>query len=140
VITIMTSSIMLFCSCSYATICGGRDERIGAAGFAIAAVLSAYLSAPATSFFTEIEIGILLTDCLLLIVLTWLLIVSKAYWPIWATGFHLVSVVTHIARWAQPDIVPVAYATYGEFWAYPVLASLIWGTRHYQWLRTMAPA
>jgi hypothetical protein len=128
--------ITLLGSCGYAAICGSHNEKIGAASFFVAA----FLSSDTISFYAEVEIGIMIIDFLLLGVLIWLLIVSKAYWPIWATGFHLVSVSAHLARWAQPDIIPIAYATYADFWAYPVLGSLIWGTRHHQWRRTMAPA
>jgi hypothetical protein len=112
---IMMSLIMLLCSCGYASIFGGRDERIGAASFVAAAVLSAYMTDSSVDFFSEIEFGLLMIDCLLLAVLSWLLLTSKAFWPIWATGFHLVSVATHFARWAQPEIFPIAYATYANF-------------------------
>jgi hypothetical protein len=108
----------------YAAIYGQATERVGAA----AVIIGSYASIPSAAFFGAPEIGILVIDCMLLAVFVWLMIVTDRFWPIWATGFHMISVVTHIAVAVQPKIIPVAYATYAIFWGYPVLAALAWGT------------
>ena len=108
----------------YAAAYGRTPERVGAA----AVIVGSYASVPSAAFFGAPEIGILVIDCLLLTGFMWLLFISDRFWPIWATGFHMISVVTHLAVVVQPDIIPAAYANYAIFWSYPVLAALAWGT------------
>ena len=114
----------LLATALYVLLRGGRAERIGA----LAVVIASYASIPSTAFFGATEIGILAVDSLLLAVFIWLLVTTDRFWPIWATGFHMISVVTHLAVAIQPNIMPVAYANYAIFWSYLVLASLAWGT------------
>jgi hypothetical protein len=120
----------------YAVLRGRTPERIGAG----AVVLGSYASIPSVAFFGAPEIGILAIDCILLSVFVGLLLVTDRFWPIWATGFHMISVVTHIAVAVQPKIIPAAYANYAIFWAYPVLVSLAWGTWDQRFNQNSAPA
>lgn len=121
---IIASATALFLACSFAFLCGGRDERLGAMGFAAAGVASAFPS----NGYASIELTIFIADLSLATLLVWLLLSSKAYWPIWATGFHMVTLATHFGRSVQPAILPIAYATFGILWSYPVLLALAWGT------------
>ena len=117
-------NICLIATSLYASLYGQRSERIGAA----AVLIGSFASVPSTAFFSSPEIGILVIDGVLLTVFASLVFASDRYWPIWATGFHMISVITHLAVVVQPEIIPVAYANYAIFWAYPVLAALAWGT------------
>lgn len=110
---------------------GGRPERIGA----IAMWGATYLSVPSSHYYAGPEFGILVVDSALLAVLLFLLIKSDRYWPIWATGFHLIAVLTHFAKAIDPMILPVAYANYLVLWSYPVLATLLVATRSMQLFR-----
>ncbi len=80
-----------------------------------------------SSLFASPEYGILAVDLLLLGWLGALALVTDRFWPLWATGFHLVGTVIHIARMADPTVVPNAYALGQVFWSYPVLAALASG-------------
>jgi hypothetical protein len=122
--SVLLYAAVLLAACGFAFVCGSRDERLGAASFLVASIAS---SSPAHNY-AHVELVILGVDLVLAALLLYLLFRSKAYWPIWATAFHLVTVVTHFCTWVQPDILPIAYATFGIAWAYPVLFSLMWGT------------
>ncbi len=115
----------------YALVYGGRPERVGA----VAMWSATYLSVPTSSFSSGPELGILFVDLALLAVLLVILVRSDRYWPIWATGFHLIAVLTHLAKAIDPKILPVAYANYLVLWSYPVLATLAIATRGLQMYR-----
>ena len=119
-------NVSVIAAAIFACVYGGKPERIGA----LAVIVASYASVPSAAFFGVAEIEILFVDCALLGSFLRLLFVTDRFWPIWATGFHMITVATHLAVAIQPKIIPAAYATYAIFWGYPVLASLVWGTWH----------
>jgi hypothetical protein len=124
--TVILWNICVIATAFFAVVRGAAPERIGAVGI----IVASYASVPSTAFFGAPELAMLTVDCVLLGSFLWLLVTTDRFWPIWATGFHAISVVTHLAVAVQPHIIPIAYATYAIFWGYPVLASLAWGTWH----------
>lgn len=104
---------------------GGWPERTAAV-----AVLAASFASPfvESSVFASPEYGILAVDLLLLGWLGALALATDRFWPLWATGFHLVGTVIHVARMVDPTVVPPAYALGQVFWSYPVLAALAAGS------------
>lgn len=119
----------LLATCAYAWRFGGAPERIAAVALAAAAGLSVLVKPDATQAYTHVELGTLAVDLLLLGLLVGLSFRTKRNWPIWASGFHLASVATHIAMAFDTGALPPAYALVQGFWAYPVLISLVAGTR-----------
>jgi hypothetical protein len=103
---------------------GGWPERTAAL-----AVLAASFASPLveSSLFASPEYGILAVDLLLLGWLGALALATDRFWPLWATGFHLVGTIIHVARMVDPTVVPPAYAMGQVFWSYPVLGALAWG-------------
>ena len=124
--TVILWNICVIATAFFAVVRGAAPERIGAAGI----IVASYASVPSSAFFGAPELAMLIVDCALLCSFLWLLVTTDRFWPIWATGFHAISVVTHLAVAVQPHIIPAAYATYVIIWGYPVLASLAWGTWH----------
>jgi hypothetical protein len=104
---------------------GGWPERTAAV-----AVLAASFASPfvQSDLFASPEYGILAVDLLLLGWLGALALATDRFWPLWATGFHLVGTVIHVARMVDPTVVPPAYALGQVFWSYPVLAALATGS------------
>jgi len=104
---------------------GGREERIAAT-----AIIAATLGTPLAQqqAFVGIEAGILLVDSLLLMVLGWLALTSRSFWPLWAAGFQLGSLVVHMTAGWAPHILPAAYAETLVIWSYPVLGALLVGS------------
>jgi hypothetical protein len=53
---------------------------------------------------------------------------SRAFWPIWATGFQLAAVGTVLAMVWAPPAARSAFALALGFWAYPILAAILLGS------------
>jgi hypothetical protein len=54
---------------------------------------------------------------------------SSSYWPLWMVAFHLVSVTTHVATIAQPQLSPLIYFALQSFWSLPLLLVMVAGIR-----------
>lgn len=70
-------------------------------------------------------------DAGLLILLTAISLRTKRYWPIFAAGFQLLCVITHVARTIDPGVRAWAYATAQVIWTQLVFAALgvgVWNT------------
>ena len=118
----------LFMCISYASIFGGRTGRAGSAIFGAATALTAAgAMLDPTWASTSFAIFVVDTGCLLL--LAFLAVKSNRFWPIWAVGFQLVAVATHVATLWIPDIVPKAYQAILSFWSIPILWVMVAGTR-----------
>ena len=125
IIPILFWLLLLIC-CGYAVAYGGRDGR-WAAAMLVAATL---LTVPATFLgrsFGQTEVALFLVDLALLGGLYALMLKSKAYWPIWMTGFHLVAVVTHLSTMIVPEFGWKIYRALETVWALPVLVSMLVG-------------
>ena len=106
-----------------AAIRGDRYDRAGAAAFVLAALISFY-TAELFPVFLMPNDPLALIDLTLLIVLLIITAKSSRYWPIWSTGFQLVTVLTHLATMVQPDLVPRAYAIATGLWSFPTALAL----------------
>ncbi|MCA1749585.1 MAG: hypothetical protein ABR601_11075, partial [Parasphingopyxis sp.] len=124
-------NIVLVLCCGWALIGGGRPERIGAAMMFGGSMLSWAALAYFGSFFRSVEFGIMAIDIAMLIGLGAIAIVSDRYWPLWATGFHLIGLLTHGAILTGIEIAPLAYAHTLVLWSYLTLLSLALGTLAY---------
>ena len=116
---------VLFLAVSVALWRGGRPERSAAVAVTAASFASPLLQ---SGLFASPQYGILTVDVLLLGWLGLLALTAPRFWPMWATGFHLVGTITHVARMVDPTVVPPAYAIGQALWSYPVLAALTVGS------------
>ena len=103
---------------------GGWPERSAAVAVLLASFASPLVE---SNLFASPEYGILAVDLMLLGWLGALALFTDRFWPLWATGFHLVGTIVHVARMVDPTVVPPAYAIGQVFWSYPVLAALASG-------------
>ncbi len=118
----------LFATCSYAAWCGGWPERAGA-GIMVAATVLTIIAA--TTFYPSWqgpEVGIFLVDLMVLAAFVNLALYSDRYWPLWVTSFHLIAVTIHVATLVDRSVAALAYANAAEFWAYPEMLMLAYGT------------
>lgn len=123
--------MLLVLSCLYATMRGGRPERIGAATLFGGACLSVILVDPFGGRFRHIEPGLLLTDVAMLGIFLWLSVRSTRFWPLAIAGLLLAEVIVHAVRGAMPNIVPKAYIDAVGFWSWCAQIFLAVGTwRH----------
>ncbi|RVT92490.1 hypothetical protein [Sphingomonas crocodyli] len=120
--------ITLISVCAYAVRCGGRPERQGAAIMFAGSVLTV----PAAKLVAQWQspaFGVLAVDLAVLGGFLAIALRSDRFWPLWTTAFQLVGVATHLARLADPGIIPRAYSMAQGFWAYPMLVALAIGVR-----------
>lgn len=114
-------TIVLFGTCGYALLRGRCDERLAGGICIIAAVASFALSAPASLRYSGVELGVLAVDLLTLAAFTFIALRSDRFWPLWISGLQLTTAIAHALKALQPELVPIAYATAGRFWSYPIL-------------------
>lgn len=70
---------------------------------------------------------VFIVDTALLGVYVWLALRSRRHWPLFAAGFQVLVVVTHLGRAADPTVSGWAYLTAGLIWSYLVLFTLGYG-------------
>ncbi len=123
-IFILVWMLMVFCSV-YAAVAGGTTGRIGAA-LNVGATLATYLVLEVDTW-SQTNLPVFMVDIAMLIALVWLALKSEAYWPIWAAGFHLITVLGHAATMISPDFRWPLYYYFHGMWAIFVQMAMVWG-------------
>jgi hypothetical protein len=121
-------TIVLFGTCGYALWRGRSDERLAGAVCISAAIASFALAAPASLRYSGVEVGVLAVDLLTLAAFIYIAIRTDRFWPLWVSGLQLTTSIAHLLKALDPGLVPIAYATAGRFWAYPILIIIAVGT------------
>lgn len=112
---------------TYASLLGGRTGRIGSLIFVFASLLT-LAGTIIDSTWASLSYAVFAVDTGCLLALAALAIHSNRFWPIWAVGFQLVAVATHVATLLNPEIVPKAYQAMLSFWSIPILWVMAVGT------------
>jgi hypothetical protein len=131
--------ILISLCCSFAALAGGSSGRHGAWLILVATVATWLLEL--SSSWTKTHVPVMMIDILLLIGLYHLALQSKVYWPIWASGFHMLTVAGHIATIIMPDFRLGIYWRFSGIWSVLVLMAMVIGIsldRHYWQLRHRA--
>lgn len=111
--------------CLYALIRGGAPERIGAAIFIAAVILTGLaVSSMEGQAYRILEVGQLLVDGAMLVAFLVLALITTRFWPIWMSGLQAVQVAAHLAKLADPELIYWAYGVGQAFWSYPMMALL----------------
>ena len=119
---------ILLAVCAYAFLAGRSDERI-VAGICIAATLASNLVvAPPGSRYSGVEGGIMFVDVAAFAGFTWVALRSERFWPLWVAGLQLTTLIAHILKAVQLDLMPQAYAAAARFWVYPIFMIIVIGT------------
>lgn len=111
---------LLFAILAYAFWRGSTEHRLAATGCVIATLATRLLRSP-DMFYSQIEVGVLAVDVILFALFLGIALRSQRFWPLWISGFHLVTVTAHFFRAMKVDLLPAAYAVAVQFWSYPVL-------------------
>ena len=114
----------LMAVCAIAVWRGGDDERLAAAGILADWALSLLVFKPHSE---ATQWGVLIVDAALLGLYLWLALRSRRHWPLFAAGFQVLMVVTHLGRAVDPAVSGWAYITAGLVWAYLVLLTIGYG-------------
>jgi hypothetical protein len=127
-------AIWLF-STIYAAARGGAPERIVAAAQLLAGVLTGVVVAymhPVSDYYSSVEMGVLLTDLSLFLVITLVALGSTRFWPILQASMMGCDLFGHLAKPLGPDILPEAYYVTVAFWGYPMVVLVAVGTWRHQ--------
>ena len=111
--------MILFATCGYALVKGRRYERLAASLFLVATLVSVLAHLSLWAGYRAINIGEVAVDCLVLIVVVGIALVSDRFWPLWVAGLQLVASMAHILKATTGDLPPWAYAFAGVSGATP---------------------
>ena len=117
----------LIVACLASVIFGSRLERVSAGALVFASFVSVAAERIVSGTFSQPEYGVAAVDVALLGFLLFVMGRSDKFWPIWAVGFHAISVATHLAVLIAPRFLSTPYALYSEWWSLPVVLALIAG-------------
>jgi hypothetical protein len=117
-------ALLLLC-CSFAAVAGGTSGKIGAAMLILSTVTTSLIEP--YSGWSQTHIPVMVIDLILLAGLYTLAMNSRAYWPIWATGFHSLTVTGHFATIVMPDFRLGIYLRFSGIWSLLVLMSMVIG-------------
>jgi len=102
---------------------GGDDERLGAGGVLAGWALSMVLFRARS---VDTQWGVAVVDLFVLGLFLWMALRSRRYWPLFAAGFQLLAVATHLARALEDGIGGWAYLTAEIVWSYLVILTIGW--------------
>ena len=119
--------VLLLVSCGYALWRGRKYERMAAAVFVIATILSIVGSSPVPLRYVGIATGDLVVDTGVLLALFAIALLSDRFWPLWAAGLQLVDSMSHLMKAIDADLLPKVYGAAERFWSYPILLILLIG-------------
>lgn len=103
----------------------GRDDERLAAGLDLASWALTVVVFRNSS--NETQGPVLVIDALLFAGLLWIALRSDRHWPMFAAGFALLLLLTHLASAADPTIGGWAYLTAGLIFSYLILAAIAYG-------------
>ena len=116
--------LLILCSI-YAALAGGTAGRIGA-GLIVAATVATWL-VQGSERWAQTNIPVMFVDIALMAAFYALALKSNVYWPIWAAGFHLITITGHAATFIIPDFRSSLYYYFNGMWALFVQMSMVWG-------------
>lgn len=132
--------VMLAAVAVYAFLRGRSEERYAAAICILATVATRVAISPLADRYSGVEIGVFLVDFLTLAGFVAIALRTDRFWPLWVAGLQLTTLVAHLLKAIQLDLLPHAYAAAGRFWVYPIFLIIVVGTwrSHRRTLANMA--
>lgn len=112
----------------YALWRGGLVERLVALIFLFGGLLSGWIVARHERWFAQPELGLLLIDTLMLVLLVGIAMRTTRYWAVPMASMQMAIDLAHFADAFGSGIVPRGYYVTATGWSYPMLALLAAGT------------
>lgn len=117
----------------YALVRGSRDERYVALICLLGAVVTTVVLAPLAQRFAAVEAPVMAVDLAVFVGFLAVALSSHRFWPLWVAGLQLTTMLGHVLKAVESDLLPRAYGAALNFWAYPIIVILAIGTwRHHQ--------
>ncbi len=120
--------LLLVVVAAYAFLRGKSDERLAAAICVVATLATRLVLSPLASRYSGVETGVLIVDLLTLAGFTVIALRTDRFWPLWVAGLQLTTLVAHMLKAVQLELLPYAYATAARFWVYPIFLIIVIGT------------
>jgi len=120
--------LLLVVVAAYAFLHGRADERLAAAICVVATLATRLVLSPLASRYSGVEMGVLIVDLLTLAGFTLIALRTDRFWPLWVAGLQLTTMVAHLLKAVQLELLPYAYATAARFWVYPIFLIIVVGT------------
>jgi len=112
--------------CGYGAYFGGREGRRVTALYLCAVLLTIPAQMLQQSWGGEIW-PVVLVDTLLLAGLYWISMRTDRFWPLWVTGFHMITMTAHLAALLAPTFPARIYFGLTTIWTIPLLLVILVG-------------
>jgi hypothetical protein len=112
----------------FAFLRGSRDERQVALICLAGAILTTVVLSPLAQRFESIEAPVMFVDLAVFAGFLLVALRSDRFWPLWVAGLQLTTIMGHMLKGVEGDLLPRAYAAALNFWAYPIVLILAVGT------------
>ena len=120
--------VVLAIVCIYAFARGEAESRIAAAICGAASIASVIVMSPIAGRYSHIEAGVFAVDLAVLAGFTAIALRSDRFWPLWLAGLQLTTILAHIFKAVDFQLVPQIYAAAARFWVYPIFLIIVIGT------------
>lgn len=124
----LTYWMLLASIAAVAFLWGKVDERMAAAICIIASIATKLVHTPLSSRFTQVEVGVMIVDLATLVGFTVIALRSDRFWPLWVAGLQLTTMIAHLFKVVDLDLIPKVYAAASRFWVYPIFLIIVIGT------------
>jgi hypothetical protein len=114
-------------ACGYALFRGRTDARIVSAVFLAGTFATWGLRSSLSGAYSSVELGIFGVDIACLAAFAYAAMISDRFWPLWVSGFQLTTILGHLFKAIDSQLLPLAYAAALRFWGYPILIVLAVG-------------
>src|SRR5688572_24555676 len=101
-------AILVLCL-GYAALRGGAPERIGAAIFTMAYILST-IAASGPTRYEWVEVGVFAVDVAVLLALLALALRANRFWTLWVAALQIIGTAGHAVKLADPELMRSGYA------------------------------
>jgi hypothetical protein len=122
--------MLMWSSCIYAILRGGRSERWIAISFLIGTGLTELAVSPYAQRWHHVEVRVLVIDLLVFAALFGVALFSRKFWPLWITAMQGVALLAHFSP-LMPLVIPDAYRNAISLWSWPMMALLALATRQH---------
>ena len=124
----LTYFLVLAMVCAYAFYRGQTESRVAAIICVAASIASTIVMSPLAGRYSGVESGVFIVDVAVLIGFTAIALRSDRFWPLWVAGLQLTTIIAHVFKALDLDLIPQVYAAAARFWVYPIFLIIVIGT------------
>ena len=124
--------ILLALVALYALLRGGRDERLVGIICVVGTFATQFVLPPVHERFEMVETQAVMVDIAVFAGFLAIALRSERFWPLWVAGLQLTTIMGHLLKRIDIELLPRAYAASLTFWAYPIILILAIGTWRHQ--------